>query len=86
MDEQRERASFVVLQHLHSLASAGEERCFPSRIAADLGFSRDETEALVAHLIRGGYLGGGPGCDAELSDRGKEYIERVAGRRHSVRT
>jgi hypothetical protein len=84
--EQTERASFIVLQHLSSLASAGQEKVYPGRIAADLGFSREETEALVAYLIGCGYLGGGPGSNAELSLRGREYIERLAGRRHSVRT
>ena len=83
--ERRERERYVILQHLHSLEkeTAGMS---VRKIAGDLGFPHCSAEVIVEHLITTGYLVCTPGIPCiRTSRRGAEYIERLAGRRRSLR-
>lgn len=86
LDKERlERASYIVLQHICTLAEEAKEELSSRRIVADLGLSDHEGLAALRrlsdlHMIIW------DGMDA-VSCRweGREYLERLAGRRHSVR-
>jgi hypothetical protein len=86
-EEIRERHRYVILLHLYTLGEESVERGLPmDRVVRDLGFRQQEAEALVAALVRSGYVEywtTTPGV--KLTDRGIEYIERLAGRRRSLR-
>jgi hypothetical protein len=83
--EEKERASFILLQHICSVTGEGEGQFSLRRVGSDLAFDEEEVQGLADHLVRAGILDGGPGPDSRLRDFGREYIERVAGRRRSVR-
>jgi Mn-dependent DtxR family transcriptional regulator len=83
--EEKERASFILLQHIYSLTGGGDEQFSLRKVASDLAFEEDQVAKLATHLIQAGILDGGPGPDAKLRDFGRKYIERLAGRRRSVR-
>jgi hypothetical protein len=83
----KERESFIVLQHLYTLADADPKHAVQcSRIAADLGFHRTGCGPLVEHLISVGCLAWAtPGHEVSITPMGVDYIERLAWRRRTVR-
>ena len=83
-----ERESFILLQHVYTLASDDLKRSIRvARAAADLGLASAECWRLVDHLVRAGCLDEvGRGGELSLTATGVHYVERGAGRRRSVRT
>ena len=82
-----ERERFVVLLHLDTLREVTPtEACTPAKVMRDLGFSSDRVQMVLDPLIKAGFLA--PAGSSEglvLTARAREYIEREAGRRRSVR-
>ena len=83
---QRDRNSFILLQHLYTLSDSDRSLVFDTyRIGADLGFTRGTTADLVVHLAAAGcvHIGLG-GTEISISTAGIRYLES-AWRRRSVR-
>lgn len=84
--ERLERDSFVVLQHAYNWQSEDGRRLSAWVIGSDLGLSPGDCTAIIGQLAFQGYLtwsGSGPGL--RISPLGIDYVERLAGRRRSVR-
>ena len=86
-EERRERDRFLLLQHVFTLAEADPTTLLPAEQGwRDLGFSRTEGLSRIEGLVDGGFLvERGPRLQVNLTPRATEYLERVAGRRRSVR-
>ena len=84
----KERESFIVLQHVYTLADADPSHVMQcSRVAADLGFHRAGCGQLIEHLVSAGCLAWAtPGVEVSIPPTGIAYIERLAWRRRTVRT
>ena len=85
--ERRERDSFVLLQHVYTLADGDPVVPVSGQRAAEhLCFRQDEAAELIDHLVHLGYLRqlSEVGLIA-ISPEGIDYIERLAWRRHSAR-
>jgi hypothetical protein len=83
---QRDRNSFIFLQHLHTLTESNPSVVMNAyRIGADLGFSEAVTGDLLTHLSEAGcvYVGRDR-SDVSISAVGVRCIEQ-AWRRRSVR-
>ena len=83
---QRDRNSFILLQHLYTLSDSDRSLVFDTyRVGADLGFSQGITRDLVAHLSAAGcvHVGLG-GKEIGISSEGIRYLQG-AWRRRSVR-
>jgi Mn-dependent DtxR family transcriptional regulator len=84
--EQRERKSFILLQHVYTITEADPGRTVVgSTIARDLGFGESEARELIEHLGGLGYFEMHSDRELGMSTKAIEYIERLAWRRHSVR-
>lgn len=84
--EQRERESFILLQHVYTVTEADPGRSvISSTIARDLGFSEAEASELIEHLGGLGYFEEHSDRELGMSTKAIEYIEGLAWRRHSVR-
>ena len=84
--EEKERISFILLQHVYSLACEGQGVLVPSKIASDLALPAAEVVQLIAHLTYQGFLEWeGTGRPVGISQKGVDYIERLAHRRRTLR-
>jgi DNA-binding MarR family transcriptional regulator len=85
--EARERHRYLVLSRVLALSSGDIGTVFLcSRIADDLSIDRSTAARLFSDLIEAGYLRDvGPGPSVSITPQGILYLERRAGRRHSVR-
>ena len=84
--EERERISFILLQHVYSLACEGQGLLVPSRIAADLALPSAQVLQLLSHLTYEGFLEwDGTGQPVGISQKAIDYIDRLALRRRSLR-
>jgi hypothetical protein len=86
-DEAREREMYRILSHV-AACTRGDctLRVLCSRVADALQIRRLEAAALIEELIRADFCeDGGAGPSVRLSTRGRDYLERHAGRRRSVR-
>ena len=84
--EEQERISFILLQHVYTLACEGQGLLLPAKIAADLALSSAEVVQFIAHLTYEGFLEWeGTGRPVGITQKGVEYIERLALRRRSLR-
>lgn len=85
--ERLERDSFILLQHVYTVT--GADPAMPvngTRVGNDLGFAPDEASRLIHYLNWVGYMKeSAAGPHLSLAPEGIEYLERRAGRRHSVR-
>jgi hypothetical protein len=85
--ERRERNSFVLLQHFHTIIEADIRRTVPgSKLTNELGFGPDESRELINYLLGLGYFEPRSGQLLAMSPLALEYVERIARRRHSVRS
>ena len=86
-EEARERDRFVILLHMHTMSDATAGGPLPTdRILKDLGFTRARADQLLESLYLAEYIRWtGLGDGVTLSRMGRDYIERLAGRRRSVR-
>ena len=84
--ERLERASYVVLQHICTLADETQEELSARRITADLGLGDQEALAVLRRLSDAHMIQWDGMDDVSCRWEGREYLERRAGRRHSVRT
>jgi hypothetical protein len=85
--EARERERFRVLAHIRTCTEVrGERGVLCSCLADDLGLLRLEAAELIEDLVICGLLDDAvPGPRVRITARGREYLERLAGRRRSVR-
>jgi hypothetical protein len=84
--EEKERTSFILLQHVYSLACEGHGLLVVGKIAADLALPVSEVVQIVAHLTYAGFLEWeGTGRPVGITQKGIDYIEHLAHRRHSLR-
>jgi hypothetical protein len=85
--ERLERDSFILLQHVYTLTGANcGAPVNAGRAGADLGFAQEETSRLVWYLSWVGYMKeSAAGPHLSIAEEGIDYLERGAGRRHSVR-
>ncbi len=85
--ERLERDSFILLQHVYTVTGARPDvPVNAARVGNDLGFAEDETSRLVGYLNWIGFMKeSAAGPHLSLAREGIEYLERRAGRRHSVR-
>jgi hypothetical protein len=85
--EARERARFRVLAHVHGRAGADETApVLCARVADELGLLRLEAAELIEDLLATGLLAdAGAGPYVRITPAGIAFLERVAGRRRSVR-
>ena len=84
--EERERISFILLQHVYSLACEGYGLLVPAKIALDLALPPEEMVQIIAHLTYQGFLEWeGTGRPVAISQKGVDYIEHLAHRRRSLR-
>ena len=85
--EERERLSFIVLQHLYSLADDEEADLMRiGRVASELALPTEDAVQIVAHLTYAGFLAWeGTGRPVRITAKGSGYIEELAHRRHSLR-
>jgi hypothetical protein len=84
--EEKERISFILLQHVYSLACEGQGWLVVGKIAADLALPVAEVVQIVAHLTYAGFLEWeGTGRPVGITQKGVDYIEHLAHRRHSLR-
>lgn len=83
-----ERDSYILLQHVYTLTGADPRVPVSlTRAGGDLGFAPQEASRLVHHLNRVGYMReSATGLHLSLAPAGIDYLERNAGRRHSVRS
>lgn len=83
--EERERVSFILLQHVYSLCGE-RESLVVGKIATDLALPVATAVQIVAHLTYAGFLEWeGTGRPVGISQKGTEYIERLAHRRRTLR-
>jgi hypothetical protein len=85
--EARERERFRVLAHIRTCTDeSGEHGVLCSCLADDLGLLRLEATELIEDLVICGLLDDSvSGPRVRITVRGREYLDRVAGRRRSVR-
>lgn len=85
--EGKERERFRFLQQVYGLAGrSGGGAVLCSRLADQLGFLRMDAAGLIEDLVQGGYLAyTSRGPSVTITDQGVRYLERLAGRRRSVR-
>lgn len=84
--EQRERDSFVLMQHVYTLTDGTAGQTISGARAGDyLCFRAAETTELIQHLARCGYLEQHYEDMISITSMGIEYIERLAWRRRSAR-
>lgn len=84
--EERERISFILLQHVYSLSCEGQAVLVVGKIASDLALPVATVVQLVAHLTYAGFLQWeGTGRPVTIAQKGVEYIERLAHRRRTLR-
>jgi hypothetical protein len=84
--EEKERLSFILLQHVYSLACEGDGLLVPTKIAADLALPPDQVVQLIAHLTYEGFLDWeGTGRPVGITQKAIDYIDRLALRRRSLR-
>ena len=84
--EEKERISFILLQHVYSLACEGNGVLAVAKIASDLALPPAQLVQVVAHLTYAGFLvWEGTGRPVGISQKGVDYIEHLAHRRHSLR-
>ena len=81
----KERSSFVLLQHLYSLSQELPGPLSARRLAAELGFTIQEEFACAKLLARTGLAKWDEIDQLTLTRAGRDYIERDARRRRSVR-
>jgi hypothetical protein len=86
--ERLERDSFILLQHVYTVTGATPGvPVNAARVGSDLGFAEQETSRLVRYLNWVGFMKeSAAGPHLSLAEEGIEYLERKAGRRHSVRS
>jgi len=84
-EERDERDRFVVLLHIYTLAKAGVEKIGADRITSDLGLPAARSARLIGALEFGEFVRHTRGVSISITRRGVEFIERVAGRRRSLR-
>lgn len=85
--ERLERDSFILLQHVYTVTSATPGAPVNgTRVGLELGFAPDEASRLINYLNWVGYMKQSA-ADPHLTiaPDGIDYLERDAGRRHSVR-
>jgi Mn-dependent DtxR family transcriptional regulator len=84
--EENERISFILLQHVYSLATEEAETLVIGRVASDLGLLPEQVVHLVAHLTYAGFLSWeGTSRPIGITDKGIDFIEKLAHRRRSIR-
>lgn len=86
--EEKERLSFIILQHVYSLSEdpEAEEALRLGRIATDLDIAPPELVQLIAHLTYVGFLHWeSTGRPIGITRKGTDYIDTLAHRRHSLR-
>jgi hypothetical protein len=84
--EEKERISFILLQHVYSLSREDDGVLVVGRIASALALPVAEVVQIVAHLTYTGFLSWeGTGRPVGITEKGIEYIEHLAHRRHSLR-
>jgi hypothetical protein len=85
--EARERERFRVLAHIRTCTDdGGEHGVLCSCLADDLGLLRLEAAELIEDLVLCGLVDDAlAGPRVRITARGREYLDRLAGRRHSVR-
>jgi len=84
--ERKERERFIVLLHVYTVTAHEWSAVTVERIASALALAYDEARAILDLLLLHSYVvpvGGGTGV--VVGKRGAEYIERLAGRRRSLR-
>jgi DNA-binding MarR family transcriptional regulator len=81
-----ERERFAVLLHLYTYGHFTADGIASDRIMKDLGLRQNRAEVLIRSLLGAEYLEHcRSGQGLVLTEKGREYIERHAGRRRSVR-
>ena len=85
--ERLERDSFILLQHVYTVTGADPAVAVNrSRVGQELGFAEEESSRLIHYLNWVGYMKqSAAGPHLSIARDGVEYLEREAGRRHSVR-
>ena len=85
--ERLERDSFILLQHVYTVTGADPAVAVNgSRVGQELGFAEEEASRLIHYLNWVGYMKqSAAGPHLSIAPGGVEYLEREAGRRHSVR-
>ena len=83
--EEKERVSFILLQHVYSLACEGRGVVAVGRLASDLGLPVGFAVQVVAHLTYADFLAWeGTGRPVGITEKGVQYIERLGHRRHPL--
>ncbi|MBW3627689.1 MAG: hypothetical protein KY464_00195 [Gemmatimonadetes bacterium] len=83
--EERERGSFILLQHVYSLACEGQGVVAVGKLASDLGLPVGSAVQVVAHLTYADFLTwDGTGRPVGITEKGVEYIERLGHRRRAL--
>ncbi len=84
--ERCERDSFVFLQHVYTLSGGGSISAIAGQqVARQLGFTAETTQRLMEHLVAADFLTQSDGGNVSITKNGRDYIERAAQRRRSVR-
>jgi hypothetical protein len=84
--EIEDRDRYVILLHLYTISQTGPVGHLGiERIASDLGLLEVRCIALLRSLESGGYIAHTFGDRVTVTTRGCEYIEKLAGRRRSLR-
>jgi hypothetical protein len=84
--EIEDRDRYVILLHLYTLSQAGPVgQLGIERITSDLGLRETRCIELLRSLESGGYIASAVGDRVAVTTRGCEYIEKLAGRRRSLR-
>lgn len=82
-----ERDRYIVLLHVFTCGDPPfVEFWTAEQIVRDLGLSRDQAESVLGTLVGAGFLSRSGAADGvAITQKGRDYLQRGAGRRRSIR-